>query len=239
MNWNILQPEPRTAKENMELDRALLQAAVAEEEPVVHLYQWKKKSITFGHFMNPFSFIKEEKLEMLGFDLGRRPTGGGVTFHHTDLAFSIIVPAKSRYYSMNPLDNYALINRRVIWALKRFADINGTLLGEEITQVAGDSKHFCMAKPTKYDVMVKGLKVGGAAQRRTKDGFLHQGSISLIPLEESVRDLFVDPEVFDNMSRHSFPILGKKNAEEFLQAKQELAQQLILAFSPAFEEREI
>lgn len=235
MNWNILKPEPRTAKENMELDRALLQAASEEEEPIVHLYQWKRKSITFGHFINPFAFIKEEKIDELGFDLGRRPTGGGVTFHHTDLAFSIIVPAKSRFYSSNPLDNYALINQRVIWALKRFADINGTLLREEINKVDGASKHFCMAKPTKYDVMVNGLKVGGAAQRRTKDGFLHQGSISLVPLNEQVRELFVDPEVFDNMSRHSLPLLGERNPEEFILAKNELIQQLILAFSPEFE----
>lgn len=234
MSWNILQPEPRTAKENMELDRALLQAAAEEEEPVVHLYQWKRRSITFGYFINPFAFIKEEKVEELGFDLARRPTGGGVTFHHSDLAFSIVVPAKSPYYSINPLDNYALINQRVIWALKRFADIQGTLLGEENSRIHGDSKHFCMAKPTKYDVMVSGLKVGGAAQRRTKEGFLHQGSISLVPLEESIRELFVDPEVFDNMSRYSFPLLGERKIEEFIQAKKELAEQLILAFSPAY-----
>jgi lipoate-protein ligase A len=37
-----------------------------------------------------------------------------------------------------------------------------------------------MARPTKYDVMLQGRKIAGAAQRKTKAGFLHQGTIALL-----------------------------------------------------------
>lgn len=36
-----------------------------------------------------------------------------------------------------------------------------------------------MARPTKYDVVLQGKKIAGAAQRQKKQGYLHQGTISL------------------------------------------------------------
>ena len=42
-----------------------------------------------------------------------------------------------------------------------------------------DADYFCMAKPTIYDVVYQGRKIAGAAQRRRKNGYLHQGTISL------------------------------------------------------------
>ena len=38
-----------------------------------------------------------------------------------------------------------------------------------------------MAKPTPFDLVIEGKKVGGAAQRRTRKGLLHQGSLSVCP----------------------------------------------------------
>ena len=36
-----------------------------------------------------------------------------------------------------------------------------------------------MAKPTQYDIVYKGKKIAGAAQRKKTQGYLHQGTISL------------------------------------------------------------
>ena len=36
-----------------------------------------------------------------------------------------------------------------------------------------------MASPTQYDLLLDGIKIGGAAQRKTKDGFVHQASLFL------------------------------------------------------------
>ena len=35
----------------------------------------------------------------------------------------------------------------------------------------------CFVNPTKYDIMLGGRKVGGGAQRRVREGILHQGSL--------------------------------------------------------------
>jgi lipoate-protein ligase A len=40
----------------------------------------------------------------------------------------------------------------------------------------------CFANPVRADVLVDGRKVAGAAQRRTRAGLLHQGSIQQVDL---------------------------------------------------------
>jgi lipoate-protein ligase A len=46
-------------------------------------------------------------------------------------------------------------------------------------QGRGYSRHLCFANPVQADVMVDSRKIAGAAQRRTRAGLLHQGSIQL------------------------------------------------------------
>lgn len=217
----------------MELDRALLEACIEENEPLLHLYDWDGQSATYGHFVDPFSFLKKEIVEQLGLQLAKRPTGGGIIFHTSDLAFSVLVPATSPYFSQHPLENYAFVNQRVIDAIKKMKGLEGELLEKDPIVFTSHERHFCMAKPTKYDVMIEGKKVGGAAQRKTRYGFLHQGSISLRPLCESrFKDVFVREEVFAAMRANSFSLLGESvTDQEFLAARAELKELLKKAFS--------
>jgi lipoate-protein ligase A len=46
-------------------------------------------------------------------------------------------------------------------------------------QGRGYNRPLCFANPVRADVIVNGRKVAGAAQRRTRTGLLHQGSIQL------------------------------------------------------------
>ena len=73
--------------------------------------------------------------------------------------------------------------------------------GEE-AELAADAapkiSDACFANPVRDDVMLLGRKIAGAAQRRTRGGFLHQGSIQLPGLDESFRERFaaaLAPEV--------------------------------------------
>ena len=55
----------------------------------------------------------------------------------------------------------------------------GELLEESAIASSPSTQHFCMATPTKYDLMIGSKKFAGAAQRKTRYGYLHQGTISL------------------------------------------------------------
>ena len=79
-----------------------------------------------------------------------------------------------------------------------------------------------MAKPTKYDVILEGRKIAGAAQRKIKGGFLHQGTISLVmPPEDYLREVLKEgSQVLDAMKLYTFPVLGPRaSAQEISEAK--------------------
>lgn len=196
----------------MERDAALLRGLENNPQMLLHQYEWKSKALTYGHFIQPELFLRFDGLQRWGIDTARRPTGGGILFHTHDLAFSILIPAGHPNLTCNTLANYALVNSAVSRAIQQFCRIESslTLLQASPEVVDPQERSFCMAHPTIYDVMVNGRKVGGAAQRRTRHGLLHQGSIclGLVP-EECLRDvLAVDALVFEQMRLHSYPLLG-------------------------------
>ena len=153
----------------MKIDALLLDEL--KSESVIHFYDWEGPSATYGYFIDVSKYLKVPS----PLALARRPTGGGIIFHTIDYAFSVLVPSCHPRFSENTLENYRLINEPV----KRAIGAAG-LLAEEPIPLDEASSHFCMAKPTKYDVMIGSRKVAGAAQRRKKQGFLHQGSIALM-----------------------------------------------------------
>ncbi len=61
----------------------------------------------------------------------------------------------------------------------------------ELATAAGPKiSDACFANPVRDDLIFRGRKIAGAAQRRTRGGFLHQGSIQLPDLSKAFRDRF-------------------------------------------------
>lgn len=238
MGWNFLDTGTRTAAANMELDAALLSDLKDEKDPTLHLYDWEKDAATYGHFIDPEHFLNMAGVKKNNLDLAKRPTGGGIIFHNCDLAFSVLVPATSTWFSQNPLDNYSFVNTRVIWAIEQMIGAQAQLLPDEVPPLDIHCKNFCMAKPTKYDVMIQGKKIGGAAQRKTRYGFLHQGSISIGFLAQSYLQevLAGGTQVFEAMQQNSFALLGSNwTQKELVEARTQLRHLLQKAFSEDYE----
>ncbi len=288
MAWNILETKAAPAEENMQLDAKLLANLEGGERPILHLYEWEKQSATFGYFVKPEDLLDLAEAKKRGLDLARRPTGGGVVFHLWDLAFSVLVPAKSKLFSTNTLDNYNLINQVVKDVVKKFigrgncktaapqkiddfdASFQGQQAGpwradetmpgwageeaqrkmatkgrfygahefyncldkDEIDLTPDDAPfedltctHFCMARPTKYDVMLQGKKIAGAAQRKTKDGFLHQGTIALLcPDLDLLGAVLPSVAVREAMMQTTFALLS--DPKELKEGRRELCEKL-------------
>lgn len=205
----------------MDLDSKLLEEMQPDDAPTLHLYQWERGSGTYGHFIKPSHYLDLDKAQKRGFDLAKRPTGGGIVFHICDLAFSALVPAGFSKFSLNTLDNYNFINNGVKKAVKNFFKVSKTpsLLPDEKAPLDESSKHFCMAKPTIYDVMIGERKIAGAAQRRRRQGYLHQGSIAIALPEESFLEEILLPgtKVLEAMRQNTFSILGSDYTSSDLQ----------------------
>lgn len=223
----ILDTGPAQASSNMEVDEALLKGLMTRPEALLHFYEWLNPSATFGYFIDPYTYLRKEA----AIDLAKRPTGGGVIFHLTDLAFSVLIPANHPRFSLNTLENYRYINERVACALKLFNNaIEPSLLLQNPQATSPACCGFCMAKPTIYDVMIDGKKVAGGAQRRTRHGFLHQGSICLTLPDPALLKSLLSTEgaIWEAMQAHSYPLVDQYTSYE--DAKAILKKHLVEAF---------
>lgn len=200
-----------SAEQNMESDAKLLESL--ESRPILHLYEWAAPSATYGYFIDPGKYLNLAGVEKHHLSLARRPTGGGIVFHIRDLAFSFLMPSNHPFFSLNTLENYRFVNEIVLDTMREYFSLKDPveLIGDSDPSASVDCQNFCMAKPTVYDVVYKGAKIAGAAQRRRRQGYLHQGTISLaLPEAALLNDVLLSKsEVLDAMLKITFAPLGK------------------------------
>ena len=227
----ILDTGVAAAEENMRLDREFLENLDFQGLPILHFYRWDAPSATYGHFVAPGQYFDLDQIDRFQLKLAKRPTGGGIVFHIWDLAFSFLMPAGHLAFSSNTLQNYQFVNEAVLRAVSELFDLKGaaSMTLENFPSMAMDCQNFCMAKPTQYDVVYQGMKIAGAAQRKTKQGYLHQGTISLgVPDFELLRAvLHSKPAVLDAMAQYTFAPLGNCFASSLLEQTRRHLQDLL------------
>lgn len=152
-----------SAYQNMAVDESLLRHVRA---PVLRIYGWEESCVSIGYF-------QKSLVVPSGIPFVRRFTGGGLVEHGRDLTYTLVLPADHPLTLAGTLPSYRAIHEGLVSALHA--------LGLE-TRLATAQPHkdhaSCFLKPVPADVLdSQGNKLAGAAQRRTRQGCLHQGSI--------------------------------------------------------------
>lgn len=222
---DVLNTGVGSAEFNMQLDEELLEKLNPEGDPILHLYDWETPSATFGYFIKPEMHLDLEKAKKWNLSLARRSTGGGIVFHIWDLAFSFLMPSGHKKFSLNTLENYQFVNGAVLNVMKEFFKVEMELIPTDGEERGAGCRNFCMALPTVYDVVYKGMKIAGAAQRKRKQGYLHQGTISLaFPKVELLEDVLLERgEVVEAMKAYTFAAV---KPEELGHARKEIQNRL-------------
>ena len=92
--------------------------------------------------------------------------------HGEDFTYSVLIPRASAGSRVSPPESYRAIHGALC----------ATLAGMGIPATPASSasvriSQACFENPVLHDVMANGRKIAGAAQRRTRLGLLHQGSV--------------------------------------------------------------
>lgn len=172
MSWYFLDTGKRESAWNMALDEALLRAVAELQRPILRFYGWTEPAATFGYFQ-PYAQIAGWTALR---PLIRRPTAGGLVPHDNDWTYSVIIPPSHPWYELRASDSYLHLHRWVVSAL-RAANVNAELAEVARKEIPGQ----CFAGAERYDVLLNGRKIAGAAQRRAREGLLIQGSVQGLP----------------------------------------------------------
>jgi len=170
--WFIFDSGAGEPEENMLIDRALLDNAAQIGRPLLRLYSWKRPAGTFGFFQKREEIEKITRIR----PLVQRPTGGGFVVHINDWTYSVVAPPIHCWYRLKAVESYKLIHNWLSAAFKLLG-IETELAREAVRPLPGQ----CFAGYERYDLLMNGRKIAGAAQRRTKTGLLTQGSVQPVP----------------------------------------------------------
>ena len=164
----------------MAVDEALLLSFdPATSLPLLRLYGWQPPALSLGRFQDAAKVLNLDRCHAAGVPTVRRITGGGVIYHADELTYSIVCaphqlsPATSVKETFRILTTFLLVFYRKLGMEPCYAaDVcRGQRLGERTA--------FCFAGKETYDILVKGKKIGGNAQRRQKEVIFQHGSIPL------------------------------------------------------------
>ena len=166
---------PLGAALNMAVDEALLTHATL---PILRVYRWARPAATFGYFERWASVAALYPPETR--ELVRRWTGGGVVPHGEDWTYSVIVPKSDPFAGLGAAESYRILHEVLAEAMSA-----GGFGGVSVTPQAEEKlSNACFENPAQFDVLAAGRKVAGAAQRRSRFGLLHQGSVQGISVPD-------------------------------------------------------
>ena len=160
----------------MAVDSAILGAVErGEVPPTLRLYRWNLPCISLG-YSQPFSAIDYQQLNIRGWDVVRRPTGGQAILHTDELTYAVIGPKTDPRLGGGLLHSYRRISEALGEALK--------ILGVP-AQVHTGNNHgaqnqpVCFENPSDFEITVAGKKIIGSAQARKKEAILQHGTLPL------------------------------------------------------------
>ncbi len=171
--WYLWQDGTHSPYFNMAMDELLLEHAPEIGRPLIRIYRWDRKAVSFGT-----SQLFPEDAAADGYAVVRRPTGGGVVYHDCDLTYTAVIPAGHSILQLDRMSSYKVFHQALVPALEA-AGVHAALKPDETPDVDRATMQ-CFVSPSRFDVMTEdGGKFAGAAQRRTRAGILHQGSLML------------------------------------------------------------
>lgn len=169
---DVIHEERASASHHMDVDAHLV--AKGRERSLLRTYEWERFSVTSGVFSDPAMLLDLLRCEQEGVEIAKRPTGGGVLFHGSDIAFSLFFPMPLE----EPVRTLCQqINSLIMRSLARFL---GPCPSSFILPRHGRCQ-FCMSDLSSSDLLWGDKKIGGCALRKTSKGLLQQVSLFFAP----------------------------------------------------------
>ena len=160
-DWQVIRGEVLPTQVNVALDQVLLEeVAAGRRAPTLRFWEWEDTATVIGAFQSYVNELRPEGVAKHDVQVVRRISGGGAMFMEGGncITYSMFVPP-ALVAGLDYEESYVFLDQWVLAALKT--------LGVE-----------AFYKPIN-DISSTGGKIGGAAQKRLRDGtLLHHATMS-------------------------------------------------------------
>jgi lipoate-protein ligase A len=168
----ILDP-PGEGAWNMALDEALLESAAETGRATLRLYRWQAPTLSLGYFQRYEERWGHEPSAAC--PVVRRSSGGGAILHDRELTYSFTAVIGDRV-SPSVQALYAIFHATLVDVLRSLGAEAERWPGPDPATSAA-APFLCFQRRAEGDVVLRGAKVCGSAQRRRRRAVLQHGSI--------------------------------------------------------------
>ena len=176
--WRLILDQKGNGYYNMAVDEAILLHYNSFKAPTLRVYGWGEPFISLGYNQDPQEVLKPRG----GIPFVRRITGGSAILHHKEITYSLVCSLEDLSLPRGVKESYRIICS----FLKHFYSQLGlktsfandlSLKKRETLKDLGKYKNLCFSTRQHFDLLIKGKKIGGNAQRRKKNIIFQHGSI--------------------------------------------------------------
>jgi lipoate-protein ligase A len=246
--WKLIKSPKKYGLIHMQTDIKMFEDFEAGLIPsTLRIYSWKPKCISLGYAQKIEMLIDSSTAEKLGWEVVKRPTGGGIVFHNeAEVTYSLVTEKENPMLPKGLVPSYRKLSEAIVYALK-MVGVSAELSrqrrdpesiyimesgqtsnlkrqnNQETLDLKRQTLKLCFSYPAEYEIVVGGRKIVGSAQKRGRRTLLQQGSIFVRRTEP--KDFVVLKDNFEEYNAVSMEeVLGREVGFE------ELAQVLISGF---------
>jgi len=173
--WRLILDGKHDGYYNMAVDEAILLNYPLAKTPTLRIYGWKFPFISLGYNQIPQNILRSREIPFV-----RRITGGSAIFHHKEVTYSLVCARRDLDLSPSVKQSYREICRflRVFYGRLGLRAYFARESPGGLPSVAlGRYGNFCFSAWQHFDLVIRGKKIGGNAQKRKRDIIFQQGSI--------------------------------------------------------------
>ncbi len=184
--WRLIESGIGSAGWNMAVDEALLNDFKEGDLPVLRLYGWEA-ALSLGRFSKAERSVDMQRLKQQKIACVRRMTGGGVLVHGGDLSYALILPRELLKHQ-GVKESYRHL---CAFLIRLYAKLGQEAFFAGERRLEGARSDVCLAENETYDIVIGGRKMGGNAQRHTRNALFQHGSLPMQLDETRFAPLFL------------------------------------------------
>ena len=176
--WRLILDGAHGGAANMARDEALRESATrsAGAPPILRLYGWRPPCLSLGYGQRA-RVVDEERCRARGWQVVRRPSGGGALLHAAELTYCLVLPPQHPLQRGYIVSSYARLRQGLVAGLVRLGVVADA--GGEGAVGARPNEAICYLQPAAHEICVGGRKLIGSAQLRRRGVLLQHGSLPL------------------------------------------------------------
>ncbi|MCY3836126.1 MAG: lipoate--protein ligase family protein [Anaerolineaceae bacterium] len=185
--WRLIIDSAHGGAANMARDEALREsvranaAKMAAATPILRLYGWQPPCLSLGYGQRA-RLVDDERCRARGWQVVRRPSGGGALLHADELTYCLLLPPGHPLQQGDILSSYARLRRGLVAGLARLGVCADAAPADAVaveSAAPNRSEAICYLQPAAQEITVGGRKLIGSAQLRRRGVLLQHGSLPL------------------------------------------------------------